>query len=69
MLDAISCPVLLCGGLLEEEYVPYFGDDMLDMARQIEKAELYLVNEGDHPLMWTAKNKFRSMALAFLNRN
>ena len=68
-LDNISCPVLLCGGLREEEYVPYFGDDMLDMVRQIEKAELYLVNEGDHPLMWTAKDKFRSAALAFLQRN
>ena len=69
MLDDISCPVLFCGGLREEEYVPYFGDTLLDMCLQVEKAELYLVNDGDHPLMWTAKDKFRSMALAFLNRN
>lgn len=69
ILDDVSCPVLFCGGLQEEEYVPYFGETLLDMCRQVEKAELYLVNDGDHPLMWTAKDKFRNIALTFLHIN
>ena len=64
-LEELSCPILFCGSLKEEEYVPYFGESMLDMLRQVEQAELYLINDGDHPLMWTCPERFRGIALAF----
>jgi len=68
-LEDIICPVLFCGSLREEEYVPYFGDYMLEMLGRVEQGELFLTNDGDHPLMFTSPQKFRRSALAFLQSN
>ena len=62
----ITCPVLFCGSLMEDQYVPYFSEIIIKMTKQIKKAELFLVHDGNHPLMWTCKNQFRRMALSFL---
>lgn len=67
-LKNIVCPVLFCGSLEEEKYVPYFSETIVSMAKQIQKAELYLINDGNHPLMWTCKKQFRITALTFLHK-
>ena len=65
-LQDITCPVLFCGSLEEDQYAPYFSRTIIKMTKQIKKAELFLVNDGNHPLMWTCKNQFRRMAMSFL---
>lgn len=68
-LQDITCPVLFCGSLEEENYVPNFTETIIKMTKQIKRAELFLVNDGNHPLMWTCKDQFRRITLSFLHNN
>lgn len=48
--------------------VPEIEKQLPNMARQIPGAELYMVNAGSHPLMWTAPVEFFTAAQSFLIR-
>jgi valacyclovir hydrolase len=64
-LSEIQCPVLLTGSLRDTAlFKP--GEQMVEMARQIEESQLYLANGGDHPLMWSRPDRFRQAAGSFL---
>jgi valacyclovir hydrolase len=64
-LSEIQCPVLLTGSLRDTAlFRP--GEQMIEMARQIEESQLYLANGGDHPLMWSRPDRFRQAAGSFL---
>lgn len=39
---------------------------LLEMATQIPRSQLYLVNDGDQPLMWSHPRAFRRVADNFL---
>lgn len=65
-LQNITCSVLFCGSLESDRFVPNFSDSIIKMAKEVHKAELFLINDGNHPLMWTCKDQFRRIALSFL---
>jgi pimeloyl-ACP methyl ester carboxylesterase len=64
-LTRIGCPVLLTGSL-QDTMLSEGPSQMVAMARQIPESELYLVNGGGHPLMWSRPRAFRRAADAFL---
>jgi pimeloyl-ACP methyl ester carboxylesterase len=66
-LGEIACPVLLAGSLLDTT-VPEIDVQLPRMAKQIPNAELFMVNKGAHPLMWTAPVEFFTAAQSFLIR-
>ncbi|MFH0883185.1 MAG: alpha/beta hydrolase [bacterium] len=66
-LKQIRCPVLLAGSL-RDTTVPQIGTQLPEMAAQIPGAELLLVNEGEHPLLWTVPEVFYATADSFLVR-
>lgn len=66
-LGEIRCPVLLAGSLLDTT-IPQIETQLLSMAKKIPGAELYMVNAGTHPLMWTAPVEFFTAAQSFLIR-
>lgn len=68
-LHDITCPVLFCGSLEEDHHVPNFSEAIIKMTKKVRKSELFLVNDGNHPLMWTCKNQFRRIALTFLENS
>lgn len=61
----IRCPVMFTGSLLDES-IPGAGLQMVAMAKQVPNSQLYLVNNGGHPLMWTRPNEFRLAVDGFL---
>lgn len=64
-LSEIRCPVLLTGSL--RDALLYNGAaQMVEMAAEIPQGQLYLVNAGDHPLMWSRPEDFRRAVDAFL---
>lgn len=64
-LSEIRCSVLLTGSL--QDTLLYNGAaQMVDMAAEIPQGQLYLVNGGDHPLMWSRPEDFRRAVDAFL---
>lgn len=65
-LKEISCPVLLCGSL-KDSIIKDIPEQMTNMAKQIPHATLFLSDEGDHPLMWTAPKVFRLRIKLFLS--
>lgn len=66
-LGEIRCPVLLAGSL-KDEFLPDIGNAMASMAKQIDDSEVFLVDKGGHPLMWTCQDEFRDMVMSFLRR-
>ena len=64
-LAEIRCPVLLTGSF--QDALLYNGAaQMVEMAAEIPQSQLYLVNAGDHPLMWSRPEDFRRAVDAFL---
>lgn len=64
-LAQISCPVLLTASLTDA-LLPAVAQQLCAMAQQIPQSCLFLVNRGDHPLMWSRPGAFRTAADAFL---
>ncbi|MBN1370711.1 MAG: alpha/beta hydrolase [Anaerolineaceae bacterium] len=66
-LKEIRCPVLFSGSL-QDELLPEIGEQMPRMAAQVAESEVFLVNGGGHPLMWSRPAAFHAMAAAFLEQ-
>ena len=64
-LSEVRCPVLLTGSL-RDSLLFNGAAQMVEMAAQIPKSQLVLVNGGDHPLMWSCPLAFRRVVDAFL---
>lgn len=64
-LVKINCPVLLTASL-KDSFINNIGSEVAKMAKQIKQSQAYLVNEGDHPLIWTAPKKFLQISTMFL---
>jgi valacyclovir hydrolase len=66
-LAQIACPVLLTASLTDA-LLPAVAPQLCAIARQIARSYLFLVNGGDHPLMWSCADNFRAAADAYLAR-
>jgi valacyclovir hydrolase len=64
-LKQIQCPVLLTGSL-QDNVLPGIGLQMCNMASQIPACRLLLVNQGEHPLMWSQQKDFLHVSEYFL---
>ena len=64
-LRQICCPVLFIASL-QDQALQNVGVQVGSMCQQIPKSRAFLVNEGDHPLMWSKPQLFRSASDAFL---
>ena len=64
-LQYIQCPVLLTASL-KDNVLPGIGLQMCNMASQIPGSRLLLVNQGDHPLMWSQQEDFLHVSEYFL---
>lgn len=67
-LKNIHCPVLFTGSL-SDSMVPDIGQQMCNMAAQISKSRLFLVNDGDHPMMWSCQQDFFHVCDYFLKES
>lgn len=65
-LSRVRCPVLFTASL-RDPLVPGAAADCPRMARQLPDAEVFLVNDGWHPLMWSKPDAFRRAADGFLS--
>ncbi len=65
-LGEIGCPVLFSASLYDSS-IPAAGDQLSAMSAQVPGSWLFLVNGGDHPLMWSRPEPFRRMCNAFLS--
>lgn len=63
-LAEIACPVLIAASL-NDSSLPDVVTQVPQMARQIPLGEAHLLNQGDHALIWTARERFLSAAAAF----
>ena len=64
-LRKIGCPVLLTASLCDKS-LPDVGQKLCRMAEQIPLSRVFLVNAGDHPLMWSRREDFFSVCSYFL---
>jgi pimeloyl-ACP methyl ester carboxylesterase len=64
-LAQIACPALLTASLTDA-LLPAVASQLCAMARQIPRCCLFMVNGGDHPLMWSRASEFCAVADAFL---
>jgi valacyclovir hydrolase len=64
-LKTIRCPVLLTGSL-QDNALPKIELQMSNMASQIPNCRVLLVNQGDHPLMWSRREDFYHASEYFL---
>jgi len=64
-LDQIRCPVLLTAGL-QDQALPDVREQVGLMVGQIPGGRAFLVNRGNHPLMWTCPGDFRAVSESFL---
>ena len=66
-LSLVRSPVLLTGSL--RDAMLHDGPaQMVSMASRMSRSELYLANDGDHPFLWSAADRFRTVATSFLAR-
>ena len=49
----------------EEEYLPYYAVRMVETAKMIAGAELLLLNDGGHPLMWSCPENSGRLYMVF----
>lgn len=66
-LAQISCPVLLTGSL-SDSMLPYLAAQMTATLPLLSQGELYLCQQGNHPLIWSAPDHFWGVTMAFLKR-
>ncbi|MBX0328867.1 alpha/beta hydrolase [Oscillochloris sp. ZM17-4] len=64
-LGLVACPTLLTASLADSA-LPEVGRQIAEMARAIPAAQVALIAEGDHPLMWSRPDRFRAAADPFL---
>jgi pimeloyl-ACP methyl ester carboxylesterase len=64
-LSNIVCPVLFTASL-QDQALQSVGDQLGRMSAQIPGSQLFMVNGGDHPLMWSRPELFRSVCDLFL---
>ncbi len=65
-LNEIGCPVMFSASLYDPS-IPNPVDGLSAMSAQVPGSWLFLVNGGDHPLMWSRPEPFRRMCNAFLS--
>jgi pimeloyl-ACP methyl ester carboxylesterase len=65
-LPQVGCPVLFTASL-RDSAIPEPARQALTMAAQISGSQVFLVNAGDHPLLWTCPDQFRVACQAFLS--
>jgi len=64
-LSNIRCPILFTASL-QDQALQNVGAQLWRMSAQIPDSQLYLVNGGDHPLMWSRPELFRPVCDLFL---
>lgn len=64
-LTDVRCPVPLTGSL-QDRLLCDGPAQILETASQVAESQLYLVNGGDHPLMWSRPERFRRAVDTFL---
>ena len=64
-LQNLRCPVLLTASLCDKS-LPDVGVKFCRMAEQIPECRVFLVNAGDHPLMWSRQKDFFYASESFL---
>ena len=64
-LKTIRCPVLITGSR-KDSFIPDIAEQSESMLRQIPDASVFLLDEGDHPLLWTCPDAFRAASDRFL---
>ena len=64
-LRNIQCPVLLTASMGDRS-LPDVGVKICRMAEQIPESRVFLVNGGDHPLMWSRQKDFFHVSEYFL---
>lgn len=67
-LNEIRCPVLLTASRADA-MLPDVERQFAHMRAQIADSEVFLTNEGNHPLMWSQPDAFRAVADPFLQRH
>ena len=67
-LAKIRCPVLI-SGTLGDEFYPDLPEQASQMAQQIPEAQVFLVNGGNHPLIWSRADYFYRVAESFLEEH
>ena len=65
-LGTVRCPVLFTGSL-KDSFIPDIGEQAINMSKQIPNSRVFLLNAGDHPLMWSCPNAFRTVCEQFTN--
>lgn len=65
-LSKVKCPVLITGSK-NDSLIPDIEGQIRSMSNQIPNCQVYLSNNGDHPLMWTDTSNFRDVVQVFLN--
>ncbi len=68
ILGKIACPVLLTASLVDDLLPRDVGEQLCAMARQIPDCQVFLTNQGGHPLMWNRPDDFRAVCDLFLHR-
>ena len=63
-LRQIRCPVLFTASL-GDSMLPDISCQVFEMSRQIRHSQIFLIREGDHPLMWTCPEDFRCACDSF----
>lgn len=66
-LARIRCPVLLTGSL-SDSMLPDLAAQMITALPLLSQGELYLCQQGSHPLIWSAPDQFWAVTMAFLKR-
>jgi pimeloyl-ACP methyl ester carboxylesterase len=61
----VRCPVLLTGSLRDAS-LPDVGQQLVTIAEQLRFCRVFLMSDGDHPLMWTRPGDFRQVSEYFL---
>ena len=64
-LEEVGCPVLICGSR-RDPIIPKAGKRKLALVSQLKQGQLLLYPEGDHPTMWSQRERFWPDALAFI---
>jgi valacyclovir hydrolase len=67
-LAKVRCPVLISGSL-NDEFYPDLPEQAREMAQQIPEAQVFLVNGGNHPLIWSRADAFYRVAESFLEKH
>jgi pimeloyl-ACP methyl ester carboxylesterase len=65
-LSEIQCPVLFTASL-QDRSLPNLEEQICSMGRTVKNSRIYLTHSGDHPLMWSRADDFRTITDSFLN--